>query len=92
MSLKQAAVGAARNRLRPILMTALIMIFGMLPLMFASGVGANGNSTLGTGAVDGMLVGTLVLLFLVPSLWIFFQGIQERIKPIEFKEGKQLKG
>lgn len=92
MSLKQAAVGAAKNRLRPILMTALTMIFGMLPLMFASGVGANGNSTLGTGAVGGMLVGTLVLLFLVPSLWIFFQGIQERIKPIEFKEGKQLKG
>lgn len=89
MSLKQAAIGAAKNRLRPILMTALTMIFGMLPLMFASGVGANGNSTLGTGAVGGMLVGTLVLLFLVPSLWMFFQSIQERIKPVEFQQADQ---
>ena len=67
-------------------MTALTMVFGMLPLMFSSGVGANGNRTLGTGAVGGMLVGTLVLLFIVPALWIVFQGLQERIKPIEFKE------
>lgn len=86
MSLKQAAVGAAKNRLRPILMTALTMIFGMLPLMFASGVGANGNSTLGTGAVGGMLIGTLVLLFIVPALWMFFQSIEERIKPIVVKQ------
>ena len=86
MSLTQAAIGAAKNRLRPILMTALTMIFGMLPLMFASGVGANGNSTLGTGAVGGMLVGTLVLLFIVPALWIVFQSVQERIKPVKFKE------
>ncbi len=86
MSIKQAAIGAAVHRLRPILMTALTMVFGMLPLMFASGVGANGNSALGTGAVGGMLVGTLVLLFLVPALWMFFQSIQERIKPIEFRE------
>lgn len=86
MSLKQAAIGAAKNRLRPILMTALTMVFGMLPLMFSSGVGANGNRTLGTGAVGGMLVGTLVLLFIVPALWIVFQGLQERIKPIEFVE------
>lgn len=86
MSIKQAAIGAAKHRLRPILMTALTMIFGMLPLMFASGVGANGNSAIGTGAVGGMLIGTLVLLFLVPTLWIFFQTIQERIKPITFNE------
>ena len=86
MSIKQAAIGAATHRLRPILMTALTMVFGMLPLMFASGVGANGNSALGTGAIGGMLVGTLVLLFLVPALWMFFQGVQERIKPITFKE------
>ncbi len=86
MSLKQAAIGAAKNRLRPILMTALTMVFGMLPLMFSSGVGANGNRTLGTGAVGGMLVGTLVLLFIVPALWIVFQGLQERIKPIKFVE------
>ena len=85
MSLTQAAIGAAKNRLRPILMTALTMIFGMLPMMFASGVGANGNSTLGTGAVGGMLVGTLVLLFVVPGLWIVFQALQERIKPIHIQ-------
>ncbi len=89
MSIKQAAIGAAVHRLRPILMTALTMIFGMLPLMFASGVGANGNSALGTGAVGGMLIGTLVLLFLVPTLWMFFQSLQERIKPIEFKDADQ---
>lgn len=83
MSLKQAAVGAAMTRLRPILMTALTMVFGMIPLMFASGVGANGNSTLGTGAVGGMLVGTLVLLFIVPALWMFFQTVEERIKPVK---------
>lgn len=82
MTLKQSAIGAAKARLRPILMTALTMIFGMLPLMFASGVGANGNSTLGTGTVGGMVVGTLVLLFLVPGLWMMFQSIQERIRPV----------
>ncbi len=85
MTLKQAAVGAAKARLRPILMTALTMVFGMLPLMFASGVGANGNSTLGTGAVGGMIIGTLTLLFLVPSLWMVFQKIQERFRPVETK-------
>lgn len=83
MTLKQAAVGAAKARLRPILMTALTMVFGMLPLMFASGVGANGNSTLGTGAVGGMIIGTLTLLFLVPALWMVFQKLQERIRPVE---------
>lgn len=83
MSLKQAAVGAAKARLRPILMTALTMIFGMLPLMFASGVGANGNSTLGTGAVGGMVVGTLTLLFIVPAIWMVFQKIQEKFRPVE---------
>lgn len=85
MTLKQAAVGAAKARLRPILMTALTMVFGMLPLMFASGVGANGNSTLGTGAVGGMIVGTLTLLFLVPAIWMVFQKIQERFRPVEVK-------
>lgn len=89
MSLKRAAVEAAKNRLRPILMTALTMIFGMLPLMFASGVGANGNSTLGTGAVGGMLVGTLVLLFIVPALWMLFQSVEERIKPTKAKQKEE---
>lgn len=85
MSLTQAAIGAAKVRLRPILMTALTMIFGMLPLMFSTGVGANGNSSLGTGAVGGMLIGTLVLLFLVPALFVIFQWIQEKVQPVEYE-------
>ncbi len=84
MSLSMAAVSAAKARLRPVLMTVLTCVFGMLPLMFASGVGANGNSTLGTGVVGGMIIGTLALLFLVPMLFIVFQTIQEKFKPIEF--------
>ena len=86
MSLAEAALAAARARLRPILMTVLMMIFGMLPLMFASGVGANGNSSLGSGVVGGMLIGTIALLFLVPGLFIAFQWLQERIRPIDIKE------
>ncbi|MCM1502992.1 MAG: efflux RND transporter permease subunit [Bacteroidales bacterium] len=106
MTLKQAAVGAAKIRLRPILMTALTMIFGLLPLMFSTGVGANGNSSLGTGAVGGMIVGTLVILFLVPSLFCVFETIEEKFRPIKFesadwqvqkeiedvREAKKLKG
>lgn len=87
MSLTQAAIGAAKIRLRPILMTALTMVFGLLPLMFSTGVGANGNSSLGTGAVGGMLVGTLVILFLVPSLFCVFEFIEEKFRPIEFERG-----
>ena len=83
MSLVDAAVSAAKARLRPILMTVMAMIFGMLPLAMASGVGANGNSTLGTGVVGGLLVGSLALLFLVPALFIVFQMIQEKIKPLQ---------
>ena len=86
MSLTQAAIGAAKVRLRPILMTALTMVFGMLPLMFSTGVGANGNSSLGTGAVGGMLIGTLVLLFLVPSLFVVFKWLEEKYKPEEFEK------
>ncbi len=89
MSLTQAAVSAAKVRLRPILMTVLTMVFGMIPLVLASGVGANGNSTLGTGVVGGMIVGTLALLFLVPSLFIVFQTLQEKIKPLEFDPAPQ---
>jgi len=84
MSLSQAAVSAAKARLRPILMTALTMVFGLLPLMFSTGVGANGNSSLGSGAVGGMVIGTLALLFIVPSLFIAFQWLQEKFKPIQF--------
>ena len=85
LTIKQAAIGAAKVRIRPILMTALTMIFGMIPMMFASGVGANGNSALGTGAVGGMLVGTLILLFLVPALFVVFQTLEEKFKPMQFE-------
>ena len=84
MSLSQAAFSAAKARLRPILMTVLTCVFGMIPLVIATGVGANGNSTLGSGVVGGMIVGTLALLFLVPSLFIVFQHLQEKVKPIQF--------
>ncbi len=81
MSIAAAAMSAARERLRPILMTSLTMIFGMLPLMFASGVGANGNISIGVGTVGGMLIGTIALLFIVPVLFIIFQKIEERVMP-----------
>ncbi|MDO4165260.1 MAG: efflux RND transporter permease subunit [Bacteroides sp.] len=81
MSIAAAAMSAAGVRLRPILMTALTMIFGMLPLVFASGAGANGNISLGTGVVGGMCVGTLALLFVVPVFFIIFQSIEERVMP-----------
>lgn len=86
MSIPQAALSAAKVRLRPILMTALTMVFGLLPLMFATGVGANGNVSLGVGAVGGMLIGTLSLLFIVPVLFIFFQNLQERTMPARKEE------
>lgn len=85
MSLTSAALSAAKARLRPILMTAGTMVFGLLPLMVASGVGANGNSSLGAGTVGGMLIGTLALLFIVPSLFIVFQYLQEKVRPIQFE-------
>lgn len=74
-------MSAAKARLRPILMTSMTMIFGMLPLMFAHGVGANGNISVGVGTVGGMLLGTAGLLFVVPSLFIIFQYLQERFLP-----------
>ena len=70
-------------------MSVLTCVFGMLPLMFSTGAGANGNSTLGTGVVGGMIVGTLALLFLVPGLFIAFQTLQEKFKPIEFDTDPQ---
>ncbi|MBQ2341798.1 MAG: efflux RND transporter permease subunit, partial [Bacteroidaceae bacterium] len=79
MSITMAAMSAARVRLRPILMTSLTMIFGMLPLVFAHGVGANGNVSLGVGCVGGMIVGTIALLFVVPVLFIVMQYGQEII-------------
>ena len=81
MTITQAAISAAQVRLRPILMTSLTMIFGMLPMMFSSGVGANGNISIGVGTVGGMLIGTIALLFIVPVLFIVFQTLQERLMP-----------
>ena len=89
MSLTQAAVSAAKARLRPVLMTVLTCVLGMLPLVFSTGAGANGNSTLGTGVVGGMIVGTLALLFLVPTLFIVFQTLQEKVKPLELDPDPQ---
>lgn len=81
MSITMAAMAAAKARLRPILMTSLTMIFGMLPLMFSSGVGANGNISIGVGTVGGMLIGTIALLVIVPALFIVFQYVEEKVMP-----------
>ncbi len=89
LSIGQAALQSAKERLRPILMTSLTMIFGMLPLMFATGAGANGSRTIGVCVVGGMLFGTLGLLVTVPALFAVFQKMQERFKPMERKEEKR---
>ena len=81
MSLTASAISAAKARFRPIIMTSATMVFGMLPLMFASGVGANGNVSVGVGTVGGLLFGTLALLFIVPVLFVVFQSLHERIAP-----------
>lgn len=80
MGIISAAYSAAQARFRPILMTVLTMIFGMLPLMFSSGAGANGNSSLATGVVGGMLIGTLALLFVVPVFFVVFEYLQEKLR------------
>ena len=82
MSITWAAVLGAAARLRPILMTSLAMIVGLLPLMFASGAGANGNRTLGTSAIGGMLIGMILQIFIVPALFVAFQYLQEKVKPM----------
>ena len=86
MSIVESAYNAAQVRLRPILMTVLTMIFGMLPLMFSTGAGANGNSSLGTGVVGGMTIGTLALVFVVPVFYIVFEFLQEKIRKPMHKE------
>lgn len=86
MAIKYAAILGAGARLRPILMTSLAMVIGLLPLMFASGVGHNGNQTLGAAAVGGMLIGTLCQVFVVPALFSIFQYLQERLKPLVFDD------
>ena len=86
MSITWAAVLGAGARLRPILMTSLAMIVGLLPLMFASGAGANGNRTLGTSAIGGMLIGMILQIFIVPALFVAFQYLQEKFKPMEWED------
>lgn len=86
MSITDAAISGASARLRPILMTSLAMVIGLLPLMFAHGVGANGNSTLGTGAIGGMLIGMICQIFIVPALFVAFEYLQEKVKPIEWHD------
>ena len=86
MAISWSAVLGAAARLRPILMTSLAMIIGLLPMMFASGVGKNGNQTLGAAAVGGMLVGTLLQIFVVPGLFVIFQTLQEKFRPMKFED------
>ncbi len=80
MDLVQSAIEGAKARLRPILMTSFAFVFGLMPLMFSSGVGANGNKSIGTGAIGGMLFGTLIGVFIIPILYIIFQGLQEKLR------------
>jgi HAE1 family hydrophobic/amphiphilic exporter-1 len=86
MSIVNSAIAGAAARLRPILMTSMALIIGLLPMMFASGVGANGNRALGTGSVGGMLIGMIFQIFIVPALFVAFQLIQEKITPIKWKD------
>ncbi len=86
MPIINAAIDGAAARLRPILMTSLAMVIGLLPMMFATGVGANGNGTLGAGAVGGMLIGMICQIFIVPALFVVFQIIQEKIKPLKWDD------
>ena len=85
MAISWSAVLGAAARLRPILMTSLAMVIGLLPMMFASGVGKNGNQTLGAAAIGGMLIGTLCQIFVVPALFVLFQSLQEKISPMKFE-------
>ncbi|MBQ8989291.1 MAG: efflux RND transporter permease subunit [Prevotella sp.] len=86
MAISWSAVLGAAARLRPILMTSLAMVIGLLPMMFASGVGKNGNQTLGAAAVGGMLIGTLIQIFVVPALFVIFQSVQEKFRPMKFED------
>ena len=86
MAITWSAILGAAARLRPILMTSLAMVIGLLPMMFASGVGKNGNQTLGAAAVGGMLIGTLLQIIVVPGLFVIFQSLQEKFKPMKFED------
>lgn len=86
MSIVKAAIDGASARLRPILMTSLAMIIGLLPMMFATGAGANGNRALGTGSIGGMLIGMILQVLIVPALFVIFQKIQEKISPLKWED------
>ena len=87
MAIAQAALQGAQARLRPILMTSFAFIFGLVPLMLSSGAGAAGNRSIGTGAVGGMLIGTIFGVFVIPVLFVVFQALQERISGTPKPEG-----
>ena len=89
MAISWSAVLGAAARLRPILMTSLAMVIGLLPMMFASGVGKNGNQTLGAAAVGGMLIGTLCQVLVVPALFVIFQSLQEKVSPMKFEDEEE---
>ncbi len=86
MSIINAAISGAEARLRPILMTSLALIIGLLPMMFAVGAGANGNIALGAGSIGGMLIGMILQVFIVPALFVVFQIIQEKITPLRWED------
>ena len=86
MAISWSAVLGAAARLRPILMTSLAMVIGLWPMMFASGVGKNGNQTLGAAAIGGMFIGTILQLFVVPTLFVIFQSLQEKFRPMKFED------
>jgi HAE1 family hydrophobic/amphiphilic exporter-1 len=85
-SIAMAAINAAKARLRPILMTSFAFIVGMLPLVFATGIGAKGNHSIATGAASGLLAGTILGLLVIPVLFAIFQWLQEKVKPIQIKK------
>ena len=90
MTIIGAAIDGAKARLRPILMTSFAFIVGLLPLVFATGVSSVGNRSVGTGAAFGLLIGTVLGLFVIPVLFVIFQTIQEKVKPMKFvKENEQ---
>lgn len=90
MNLFESALTGAKIRIRPILMTSLAFIFGLMPLMFSTGVGANGNKSIGIGSIGGMLFGTLLGIFVIPGLYVIFQGLQEKIKSNKYDENDEL--
>ncbi len=90
MGLLESALAGAKIRIRPILMTSLAFIFGLMPLMFSTGVGANGNKSIGIGSIGGMLFGTLLGIFIIPGLYAIFQGLQEKLHSNKYDENDEL--